>query len=125
MTIRREIAAEGNWTLCFLVENEKNRVLDFLEGLGGWERARMAARFDRIRENGPPHSRDLFANEGDGIWAIKADDVRVYCFHGKGRTLILTNGSVKKRRKADPAVLKEARRLRKAFLEATKKGTTG
>jgi hypothetical protein len=53
---------------------------------------------------------------------VKDGQVRVYCFFDKGRIIILTNGDIKKKKKADPGELKKAKKLRnayKAYLEKT------
>jgi mRNA-degrading endonuclease RelE of RelBE toxin-antitoxin system len=89
----------------------------FQDDLTFEQRKTISAVIQRIADHGPPNNRKRWNTEGDGIYAIKDGQVRIYCFYDEGRLILLTNGAIKKRDKADPEDLKRAKRLRQVYQE--------
>lgn len=94
--------------------------VEFLDGLGKKMRAKMARTIALLQDNGPelrePYSKSL----GGGLFELRAkvgsDISRVLYFFYVGRTIVLTNGFVKKTRGCPPHVLETARGYRAEYL---------
>jgi phage-related protein len=80
--------------------------------------SRLVKNIEYIADHGPPGNKEKFRHEEDQIYAIKVDQVRVYCFFHRDRLIVLTHGVIKKTEKADQEELKRAKRLREAFLKS-------
>jgi hypothetical protein len=76
---------------------------------------------DRWQKNNEPCKKpERFKPQEDGIFAIKSNYVRLYCFYfddGENQILYITNGYLKKKNKAKPEELEKAKAIRNAFLE--------
>lgn len=59
---------------------------------------------------------EQFKHEEKGIYAFKAKSARVYCFFD-GDSIIITNGAIKKQRRARREDLQKSERLRKEYQE--------
>ncbi len=118
--VSRKIAEGAKFSVWEIVKDNKAYVSEFVSRLPREIRTRVAQDIRYIAENGPPRNESKFKCEQDGIFAIKRtrDQVRIYCFFDEGQVILLTNGALKKGRKADPEDLARAKRLRKAFLES-------
>lgn len=81
-------------------------------------RYRLFRLIEHMADQGAPHNEQKFRLEEDGIYAIKHGQVRIYCFFDAGRIILLTHGTIKKKKKADPEDLKRAKHLRQAYLAA-------
>lgn len=77
---------------------------------------------DQLGDEGKCWDKERFRHEGDGIWAIKGGQVRVYCFMTSNRLIVLTNAGIKKRPKARPQDLKRAKDIRKIAIQWTGQG---
>ncbi|SPF42639.1 conserved hypothetical protein [Syntrophobacter sp. SbD1] len=116
-TIETKVVARGKkFTICEIELNGSSTLKEFTQTLTGDQVAGTIAIVRYIADNGTPENTSKFNYEGEQIWAIKYDQVRIYCFFDAGCLLILTNGVIKKGQKADPNDLKRAKKLRKAYL---------
>jgi len=104
-----EIVRNGKSTIEKFFDNElrKKRPHDFI---------RMMNLILRFAEQGQIRNREKFVHEVEQIYAFKENQVRVYCFFGKGNDLILCNGAIKKQDQARPEDLDKARKLRNECL---------
>lgn len=91
----------------------KSDIRRFLDKLPIKESAKIMAFLVRIANNGPPINEEKFRHEGDQIYAIKSGQVRIYCCYFGKKIILLTNGVIKKSRKARPADIEKAKRIRK------------
>jgi mRNA-degrading endonuclease RelE of RelBE toxin-antitoxin system len=114
--VSAKIIAKGEkFTVCEIEQNGTSTLKNFFKTLTKEQQAGIASAIRFIADNGPPQRKSRFNSEGDQIYAIKEDEVRIYCFFDEG-SILLTNGVIKKKQKADPVDLKRAKTLRKAYL---------
>lgn len=119
MNVEAKLLYRGDaYTICEILRSGKGMIEGFVRQLSREQRAGILALIRRIADHGPPSNTARFRYEGDRIYAIKDGQVRIYCFFDKGALILLTNGAVKKTRKADPKDLEIAVKLRKAYMEA-------
>lgn len=110
------IAKSDRFTICEIEQNGTSTLKHFFKKkLSAEQTANIGSVLQRIAKNGPPDNESRFGPEGDGIYAIKDGQVRIYCFYDDDSQIILTNGVIKKRQKADPNALRRAKKLRKAY----------
>lgn len=97
--------------------DEISTLKDFTQSLTKDQIAVMIQLVQSIAENGTPSNPSRFKLEEDGIYAIKdvPHQVRIYCFFDRDRMILLTNGVIKKKRKADPNDLRRAKDLRQIY----------
>ena len=118
MVIEVNTLCKGSvYTICELVKDGTHVLYRFVKEVTTSQRSEIMALIRRVADYGNPENETRFTHEEDGIYAFKDGQVRVYCFFDKCRIIILTNGDIKKRDKADPNELKKAKKLRKAYLE--------
>jgi len=68
-------------------------VRDFLEQeIDSKARTKIWALLDYIVNFGTPHNEEKFRNEGEGIYALKTSEVRLYGFFDGQKLIVLTNG---------------------------------
>ena len=97
--------------------------VQFLRGLPVKLRAKAFRSIELLRVLGPelpmPHARALEDAAGLRELRIKfsSDIVRLFYFHHRGRTYIVTSGFVKKADRIDPRELQKAIRLMHTFKE--------
>ena len=93
---------------------------DFILSLEPKMRAKMVRTVELLEHNGidlrEPYSKSL----GDGIFELRAkvgsDISRVLYFFVVGRTVVLTNGFIKKTQKTPPAEIERAKQYREDYL---------
>lgn len=120
---------QGRFKVAAVVEDGRAPVLAFLKeapaDMQGSARG-MPALFSRYATAGRQLlSSDVFheANKPEGIWEFIKGRLRVFCFMDTdGTLLVLTHGAVKKTRKADPAEVAKATRIKDAYLAAKRQG---
>ena len=121
MTIRIEILIEGlSYSIYEIIENNNSEIKYFLSKMDTAGRNKLIQKIKYIAENGPPKNTEKFNSEGDGIYAIKSDDARLYCFFDKGKMILLTHGIIKKRQKLRLEDLKKAKLMREKYLNSKK-----
>lgn len=119
MSVTTRLIAEGaELSIHALVEGGRSHFEQFFAQLPTPSKGKLRALFDFIANNGAPRNPEKFRHEEDGIFAIKQNQIRVYCFFDAGRMIIVTHGTLKKRQKANPEELKRAKRLREEYLKA-------
>lgn len=99
-----------------IARNRRLLVSEFTEKLEKKEQAKLGARIERVAQQGHTWNEEIFRHEEDGIYALKCGQIRIYGFFHEGYVILLTNGVIKKKGKADPEALKKAKRLRDEFL---------
>ncbi len=111
----------GDLTI-FCLENKKtNRcpIKDFLDNLNKDKPNEFKKLIRRIQFSGdrsnPPLNKELFKKEDGPIFAIRSNQIRIYCFFNEGNELLLTNGCIKKSRKANPEELNKAKEMYDQF----------
>ncbi|MGA2731962.1 MAG: type II toxin-antitoxin system RelE/ParE family toxin [Syntrophobacteraceae bacterium] len=115
--ISKKIIAEGEkFTICEIEQDGTSTLKNFFKTLTEEQQAAISSAIKFIVDNGPPHRKTKFSPEGGQIYAIKENGIRIYCFFDRESQIVLTNGVIKKKRKADPNDLKRAKTLRKACL---------
>lgn len=67
-------------------------VSTFLEGLPQSGQNKAFAIIKRIADVGLPRNDEKFVNEGNGIYAIKTKEIRIYCFFSGKQLIVLTHG---------------------------------
>jgi mRNA-degrading endonuclease RelE of RelBE toxin-antitoxin system len=103
------------FTVCEILRDGKSDLQKFFNKLENNIKAETIQLIEYIAKYGPPRNSTKFRHEKDGIWAIKPKQVRIYCFYDKNNLIILTNGAIKKSRKANPEDLEKAIRLKKQW----------
>lgn len=101
-----------------IVEGDRSPFERFFAELSDESKGRLRALLESIANKGAPRNVTKFRHEEDGIFAIKQDQIRVYCFFDSGRLIVVTHGVLKKRQKANPEDLKRAKRLREEYLKS-------
>lgn len=87
---------KGNaFTIQDTVKNGVFVVSDFLQSLPQSELNKTSALLKRIADIGPPTNEEKFRNEGNGIYAIKTTEARIYCFFSGKQLITLTHGFMK------------------------------
>ena len=74
------------------------------------ERIRIGFLLEQIAQHGPPHNEEKFRNEGNGIYAIKAQAVRFYGFFDGQGIITLTHGFRKNARGGKSAQTRQRER---------------
>ena len=93
---------------------------DFPNALDKKVMAKMARMISMLQENGPELREPYSKPVGDGIFELRAkigsDISRVLYFFYVGRTIVLTNGFIKKTQKTALAEIDRARKYRREYL---------
>ena len=76
------------------------------------QKAKLLTTIKRLGDSGECRNTDRFVHERNGIYAIKAWKVRVYCFMTKDQRIVLTNVEPKTQTRARPQDLDRADRIR-------------
>lgn len=93
MTGVQTLLAGSAFTIQVVVQEDVSPVVTFLrEELEQSERMKIGFLLGQIAEHGLPHNEEKFRNEGNGIYAIKAQVVRLYGFFDGQRKMTLTHG---------------------------------
>jgi hypothetical protein len=117
MTISRRIVVEGDkFNIFEILENNKSHFEHFLKNIPKRGRNTLIRNIQWLADKGEMVRKERFRNEGDGIYAIKKDKFRVYCFFDRSKRIILTNGCIKQKTKANPNDLNRAKRLKALYL---------
>jgi hypothetical protein len=84
--IRRKLFQEGPvFNLFILFDDNESEVRDLIQDLDDHDSGQLTYLMDFIREQGIPKNKRKFNNEGDKIYALKTDNVRIYgFFNGEG-----------------------------------------
>lgn len=83
------------YSIAGLYDNDKSEVEEFIEGLLEADKASLTVLIDHILETGPPHNTEKFRNEGEGIYSLKTENVRIYGFFDGPKVLTLAIGFMK------------------------------
>jgi len=81
--------------ICELIKNEKSTIRPFIESLEAAERNSLLRLIEELGERDMRNA-EKFRHEGNGIFAIKSGQIRIYCVFETGNLMILTNGKKKK-----------------------------
>ncbi|MBI5289956.1 MAG: type II toxin-antitoxin system RelE/ParE family toxin [Chloroflexi bacterium] len=112
----------GLWHVQIIVRNGRSEVADFIDGLPIRIQQKLTVLVERIAEsqNGPFDIRNdqKFKRLEENLYELKADYVRLLCFLHGNRVIIVTNGFLKKTRRAPSQELARARTLRRLYQEA-------
>jgi len=88
------------FTLMALVVNDECLIKKFISGLSPIDQKQLAALFQRIADNGPPHNEEKFRKLEDNVFEIKTRrGIRVLCFFDGEKSLLLTHGFPKPQKK--------------------------
>lgn len=119
--IRRELFEEGPvFDLYILFDDNESEVQDLIQGLDEHDAGQLTHRMDFIRNHGTPKNESKFINEGDKIYALKTDNVRIYGFFNGAGAFDLAVGfkkGGKGGKKVERRYWKRAKILRQALIE--------
>jgi phage-related protein len=116
LALTREKIAEGNKiTVWEIVKNQTSEFRELVSKLSTKEKNVLLAKITTIADHGPLRNEEKFRHEGEGIYAIKQNQIRVYCFFEQDRMIVLTHGFIKKSKKVDPKQLSKAIRIREEY----------
>lgn len=73
-------------------------------------------------KSGPPRNKEKCRDVGDGIYEFKAKNLRICWFYDEGRIIICSHGFYKPNKKVQKREIKQAGKLKDAYLEAKKAG---
>lgn len=108
-------------------DNGKEPVMEFLNSLDIKMRAKMLRTIELLQENGAALRSPYSAPISDGIFELRAkvgtDISRVLYFFFSGRTVVLTNGFIKKTQKTPAAEIKLACKYREDYLARKERNT--
>ena len=88
----------------------------FLDRLADPERTKVDVIFQRLGDHGQLRNTTKFKKVGTDIWAIKSGQIRIFCFWGPGRQLILAFGIRKKSNRHRTKDIARANDMRTEFL---------
>ena len=116
MALKREIIAKGEkFTVWEIVKNQASEFRKLVRILSVNEKRILFSKIKSIADNGPLKNEEKFRHEGDGIYTIKQNQIRVYCFFDQDKMFILTHGFIKKSQKADPKQKAKAIKIREEY----------
>lgn len=116
MALRCKKIADGRkLSVWEIVIDQTSEVAKLYQTLLEKEKRTLTAKINSIAENGVPKNIEKFRHEGDGIFAIKQNQIRIYCFFDHDKMIVLTHGFIKKSQKADPKQLNKAVRIREKY----------
>jgi len=116
LALTREKIAEGKKiTVWEIVKNQTSEFRELVSKLSTKEKNVLLAKITTIADHGPLRNEEKFRHEGEGIYAIKQNQIRVYCFFEQDRMVVLTHGFIKKSKKADPKQLSKAIKIREEY----------
>jgi len=102
--------------------NERCPVKEFLDNLGLSDQKKIFALLQRSADSGLPKNEEKFKKlHGEDIFEFKSFQVRILCFVGKERSIILTNGFIKKRVRTPGSEIERAKDLRKEYEKGRQK----
>lgn len=90
---------------------------EFLDGLPARARSKLAVVFERLGDAGILRNKTRFKKIDGGIFAIRSDHVRLFCFFTDDRRLVLLHGIKKKGPRLRKKDIEKAKRMRKEFLD--------
>lgn len=129
MAIQIRLELEGSWSIGFVVENGKDRTREYLESLKTDHRyeslAAILTTLKMISDHGPPRNQERFRHEGDGLYAVKKGQERIYGFFAGHHFFACAAGATKKSRKPDKEILETAKRLKRLFEDQHRRSTKG
>ena len=98
---------------------------EFILSLDTKMRAKMVRTVELLQKNGTNLRKPYSESLGDGIFELRAkvgtDISRVLYFFVVGKTVVLTNGFIKKTKKTPVREIEKAKNYRDAYLQAHKK----
>lgn len=81
------------FTIDVVVNDGRCEVREFLEHqIDSKARVKIWALLNYIVERGTPQNEEKFRHEGEGIYALKASEVRLYGFFDGRKLIVLTHG---------------------------------
>jgi len=92
-------------------EKGKAPAYEFLETLPEKDRFKVEKLFHLLCNKGKISNRDKFRMERDGIWVFKSYQIRVFCFFAKGKRVVLTHGTIKKKDKVRKQEIEKAKKI--------------
>ena len=117
--------AKDNFNIIFFeLDNDACPVQSFLDSLDDKMAAKMYGMLDILAEYGNELRMPYSEHLEDGIFEVRAkfgsNITRVLYFFYVGKTIVMTNGFVKKTQKTPKAQIELAKKYRKIFLERSK-----
>jgi len=108
------------FTLYAVVESGRCLVQEFIDSLEQAHKGQILTLFNYILENGPPRNEKKFKYLGDNIYELKTrTGVRILCFFGKQKSLVLTHGFYKVKRAQLQREKEKAKNFYKNYLSIT------
>lgn len=113
-----KLSTGTNFTLYAVVENDRCFVQEFIDSLEHAHQSQVINLFRLILENGPPRNEEKFKYLGDNIYELKTrSGVRILSFFGGQKSLVLTNGFYKGKRKQVQREKEKAKRIYDNYLK--------
>lgn len=115
-----KLSTGTNFTLYAIVENGRCLVQEFIDSLEHAHQSQVINLFRLILENGPPRNEEKFRYLGDDIYELKTRSaVRILAFLGRQKSLILTHGFYKKKKKQLQREKEKAKKFYEKYLKKT------
>jgi phage-related protein len=92
-------------------------VEEFMNKLSVEDRGKLLALFKRFGDEGRISNREKFQKLQDDIWEFKSYQIRVLCFFGENKTMILTHGFIKKKDKTPKSEIARAVKFRSQYFK--------
>ncbi|MCR5559450.1 MAG: type II toxin-antitoxin system RelE/ParE family toxin [Schwartzia sp.] len=113
---------KDNFNIIFFeLDNKTCPVQEFLDSLDDKMAAKIYGMMDILAEHGNELRKPYTEHLDDGIFEVRAkfssNITRVLYFFYVGKTIVMTNGFVKKQQKTPKAQIDLAKKYRKIFLE--------
>jgi len=113
---------KDNFNIIFFeLDNKTCPVQEFLDSLDDKMAAKIYGMMDILAEHGNELRKPYTEHLDDGIFEVRAkfssNITRVLYFFYVGRTIVMTNGFVKKQQKTPKAQIDLAKKYRRIFLE--------
>jgi hypothetical protein len=102
-------------------EEGESQPLEYFGELDDVMQDKVLLLFKRMGDAGKISNKEKFRNEGDQIYAFKADEERFLCFFVIGKKVIVTNAYAKAKRKLPKGEKKRAQECRSSYLSRIKK----
>ena len=99
-------------------EAGSSEVSNFIESCPEVELSKISHLLDVLKDHGPPTNKEKFNNEGNGIYALKSRNCRIYGFFHGPRSFVLAIGFMKNKqggKKVERRYCAQAEALHKAL----------
>ena len=98
MLVKRLLHEGSKFDIYVLEQDGVTQVSDFIGSLLQAERSKLSHSIDFLKDHGLSSNNEKFKNEGNGIYALKTTNARVYGFFHGPKCFVLAFGFLKNKK---------------------------